>query len=207
MKIPHIQTSWDDGDPLDLKVAALLTKYGILDSIFFWPVKAGVIKPEWALFIARNFEIGAHTVNHHILTELSLHDAYNEISGGKKWLEDAFAQKIDAFCYPRGRYTPEVKDLVMDAGFRWARTTVIGNESEQPDMFRKPADVHVYPRKEYNGLGFLEYSLKAWEEAKQKEYPIFHIWGHSWEVEKLGLWDDLEKLFAKIFEDTHSASA
>lgn len=199
--IPKIITSWDDGHPSDVRIAQLLLEYGFRDSIFFWPVKAVAGKPAWAYQIAKDFEIGAHTVNHRILSEIPLEDAYNEISGGKDWLQAAFMQDVVAFCYPRGRYSLEVKDLVIDAGFMWARTTVIGNAIDQPDPFRRPADIHVYPRKEYDGLGFLEYARQAWQLAKEKKYPTFHIWGHSWEIDKLDLWQDLETLFKLITND------
>ena len=28
----------------------------------------------------------------------------------------------------------------------------------------------------------------------------FHVWGHSWEIAALGLWDELEQLFRLIAE-------
>ncbi|MGH7837447.1 MAG: polysaccharide deacetylase family protein, partial [Candidatus Binataceae bacterium] len=60
-------TSWDDGHPLDLRVAELLAAHGVRGT-FYVPVRASadsLMKPA-DLRRLRNLgmEIGAHTVSH-----------------------------------------------------------------------------------------------------------------------------------------------
>src|SRR5579872_2823021 len=64
MKSPtYITTSWDDGHPLDLRVADLLARYGIAGT-FYVPATTAMGTMSAAQFreLIPNFEIGAHTL-------------------------------------------------------------------------------------------------------------------------------------------------
>jgi hypothetical protein len=37
-----------------------------------------------------------------------------------------------------------------------------------------------------------------------KEGGVFHLWGHSWEIEKYGLWEKLERFFAHVKEQSET---
>ncbi len=72
---------------------------------------------EW---LAAGHEIGAHTVTHPALAEISPERARAEISDGKKMLEDRFGIAVRHFCYPYGSYDARVRDLVAEAGYATA---------------------------------------------------------------------------------------
>jgi peptidoglycan/xylan/chitin deacetylase (PgdA/CDA1 family) len=77
--------------------------------------------------------IGSHTLTHARLTRLSVRDAREEIVASKKKLEDTFGLTVEHFCYPYGDWNEVVRDLVMEAGYRTACTTVFGvNTPETP---------------------------------------------------------------------------
>lgn len=82
------------------------------------------------------FTIGAHTVNHPILSRVSLQRAWTEILGSRTMIECACGQAPQAFAYPNGTpadYTGSVTDLVRKAGFTCAVTTRFGpNTRETP---------------------------------------------------------------------------
>lgn len=65
-----------------------------------------------------NIEIGAHTVTHPNLRELSLQDAENEILGSKKEIEKHTKENVNYFSYPFGGYTPQIVDIVRSSGFK-----------------------------------------------------------------------------------------
>src|SRR5919112_349715 len=78
-----ITTSWDDGHPLDLRLAELLAKYG-LRGTFYVPMIApnGTMTPaQMRELSAAGAEIGAHTLHHAVLTRASEQEAWEEISG------------------------------------------------------------------------------------------------------------------------------
>ncbi len=91
--------------------------------------------------------------------------------------------------------------IVREVGFEEARTTKVGIVEFPPDPFEVHTTVHVYQRSEYDRKPWLEYAIDI-----LKTNPIyFHLWGHSWEIEKFDLWDELEKLF-KYLKEHHSES-
>ncbi len=85
---------------------------------------------EW---LAAGHEIGAHTLTHPRLSQISLEQAREEIAASKKKLEDLFSVPVRHFCYPYGDWNNAVRDLVMAAGYETATTTAIGvNTSATP---------------------------------------------------------------------------
>ncbi len=70
--------------------------------------------------------IGSHSLTHARLTRLSVRDAREEIITSKKKLEDTFGVAVEHFCYPYGDANEAVRDLVMEAGYRTACTTLFG---------------------------------------------------------------------------------
>lgn len=91
---------------------------------------------EW---MAAGHTIGAHTRTHPDLTKIPPDRAREEISGSKKILEDRFGLEVKHFCYPYGKVSPAVRDLVAEAGYETAVTT-------EPAVFRPGTDPFLIPR-------------------------------------------------------------
>ena len=75
------------------------------------------------------FTIGAHTVNHPILSRVSMERASKEIRGSRAMIESVCGDAPRAFAYPNGRledYSEPIVRLVRDAGFTCAVTTRFG---------------------------------------------------------------------------------
>jgi peptidoglycan/xylan/chitin deacetylase (PgdA/CDA1 family) len=80
-------------------------------------------------------EIGAHTMTHPILTRIPEQEAKDEITTSRRKLEQALGVPVRHFAYPNGQpadFSPAVRRLVEEAGFRSACTTVQG--------FNRPSD-------------------------------------------------------------------
>ena len=118
-----IVTSWDDGNILDLRLAKLLRKYN-LPAIFYLPINAPVIE-KGQIQELMDFEIGCHTIDHCVLTRVDLYEADKQITECKRMMEDLINKPVTSFCYPRGYFNPEIKELVEKAGFLEARTTKV----------------------------------------------------------------------------------
>jgi len=74
--------------------------------------------------------IGAHTITHPILTRIPEAEARHEVIEGKRLLEDKIGLTVDFFAYPNGGredISLEVVELVKEAGYRAACTTIFGN--------------------------------------------------------------------------------
>jgi len=67
-----------------------------------------------------NIVFGAHTVNHPILTNLSLEQAKYEILQSKRDIEKELCKEVTSFSYPNGDFNAEIIELVKDNGFHYA---------------------------------------------------------------------------------------
>ncbi len=118
-----ITTSWDDGHPLDFRVAELLANYG-LRGTFYVPRTAptGTMTAVQVRELSSSFEIGAHTVHHVDLTRVTPENARQEIVDAKAWLEDTTGRPCAMFCPPLGRYSIRHLEMVRQAGFGGLRS-------------------------------------------------------------------------------------
>jgi hypothetical protein len=216
-----ITTSWDDGHPCDWKVANLLAKYG-LKGTFYVPRKnteREVIPIQDLKELAQEFEIGGHTLSHIALHSINEEKAVTEIWGSQEWLSDLLGVAPKAFCYPRGRFTGAIQKLVRDAGFHYARAVQL-MRTDLPDAFAAPTTLQLF---EHSRSGYLRNFLRRCDlrtvfryglslrartdlgfltdhflDRVDGEGGIFHLWGHSWEIEQRGLWTILETILGKL---------
>ena len=79
-------------------------------------------------------EFGSHSVNHRWLHELPADDVRFEVEESKKQLESLLQQTCKVFAYPAGFYSPAVEQIVENAGYVAAFTTIYG-PSESPDLY------------------------------------------------------------------------
>ena len=213
-------TSWDDGDPADLRVAELLAARK-LSGTFYIPVKGHhhstrMNAAEMLELDGQGFEIGAHGISHPNLPGCNPQQLDVEVEGSKKRLEDDLGKTVSMFAYPRGRHNQRVIASLQRAGYAGGRTTAMLARELTFDPFRMPTSVHVFPhsRWEYfRNLARVWDLQRAWayathfRDAKnwvdlakilfdtvQRSGGIWHLYGHSWEIEELHLWDGLAEV-------------
>jgi peptidoglycan/xylan/chitin deacetylase (PgdA/CDA1 family) len=91
---------------------------------------------------ALGMTIGAHTVNHPILTRVSESEARAEIGEGKERLEAITGERVTLFAYPNGKpgtdYTHTHVELTRRAGFDGACSTGWGAATSGCDPYQIP---------------------------------------------------------------------
>lgn len=203
-----IVTSWDDACKHDLRLAELLEKHE-LPATFYWQTNlekahnVGKVKEfltmEDCIEISKKFEVGSHTVTHQYLTELNVKQARNEVFISKQIWESVLGRPITSFCYPRGRQNSIVRMLVKNAGYTNARTTVVGWLEKSTDPILTNTTVHVgMDRVEYKGKNWEDYARDMLVKARAKDNSIFHVFGHSWEIERNNDWQALDDFFKEL---------
>lgn len=204
-----ILASFDDGLKNDLELAEMLKKYRI-PSIFYIPGNCDLTenqikylatgqcekceKPsEWL------FKVGAHTITHPEDLKLLEDNRLSwEIEQSKKELEEITKKEVDSFCYPGGRFDKRVKDYVWAYGFKEARTTLVMNTDFPTDPYEIKTSIHIHPdRKEYKGKSWIEVGYELLDKVI-KEGGYFHIFGHSWEIDKYNQWEFLEDFLSEL---------
>ncbi|HET9016105.1 MAG TPA: polysaccharide deacetylase family protein [Thermomicrobiaceae bacterium] len=218
-------TSWDDGHPLDLRVADMLARHGLAGT-FYVPMTSErpTMTREQVREIAARFEVGAHTLHHRDLTRLDDAGAAEEITGSRSWVEDVVGGPCASFCFPKGHFRRRHLALVRQAGFAVARTTeLLSLEPPRPTdgllvmpttVQARPHPPSVYARncaKRGAVRGFWRYVVhghtsdwlmlvRALHALALAGGGVFHLWGHSWEVEEEGQWGRLDEALRYVAE-------
>ena len=212
-------TSWDDGHPLDLKLADLLDRHG-LPGTFYVPLRNREGLPVMEAGALRQldgrFEIGSHTLDHHYADRGDAGTWARQVIDGKAALEQALGHAVAGFCYPGGRADAAARQVVRGAGFAYARSIVNLHLDAGDDRFRLPTTAQFFPhprgvllrnwlhggqvatraRAAAIALGpgdWHQRLLRLLHEARARD-GVFHLWGHSWEIEQFGLWSALDEL-------------
>lgn len=218
----YITTSWDDGHPLDLRIADLLHKYD-LPATFYIPLanELPVLEPSQVRALSAEFEIGAHTLHHRDLLTTPQSVTYEEIAGCKTVLEQICCRRCNAFCFPKGHFRRNHVSYVRSAGYRVARTVelmsldmprmhsgvamVATTVQAAPIGFSKMARNSLKRLRPGNLLRHILYGKSDWVETAEAVLQhvmnrggVFHLWGHSWEVEQMGEWSNVERVFAML---------
>ncbi len=146
-----VTTSWDDGDRLDLKLADLLANRG-LRATFYVPTgnlgTASVLTSSRLRELAdAGFEIGAHTVTHPVLTDITGDSLVREITECKQVLEQMLGREVPSFAYPKGRANSEIATRVKRAGYRSARGLRMLSLSFDFPPFDMPITVQAFPHR------------------------------------------------------------
>jgi peptidoglycan/xylan/chitin deacetylase (PgdA/CDA1 family) len=71
-------------------------------------------------------DFGAHTMTHRSLVELEAPEMLHEIVESRRVIEERAGVRVENFCYPRGFFNAAVKQVVRDAGYRLACSTMPG---------------------------------------------------------------------------------
>lgn len=187
-----IQISVDDGHELDRKTLELLKKHG-LEATFYLPINSY----GWDYHEMYNDHlVGNHTYSHPSdLKLLADDDHWREVA----W-SHSLVQGLDnfsgTFCPPRGRYNDRTKRVCRRFGYRKLRTTRVMCVYPRTGLV-SDTTIHVYQRKEYGEMDWYEVALSLLEVKPR----YFHVWWHSWEVERDKNWSKLDKLLNRLRED------
>lgn len=209
-----VKFSFDDNHVLNMKVADLLERHGFTATFFIniKPLKShtGMTYADIKQLHSRGHEIGAHTVIHRPLPYQHCDQRHYELIFGKKTLEELIDTEVAGFCYPKGEYTEKIKIETRAAGYKYARAVGEGNTNPDTDLFAIIPTVQIYNspyrrwlRIKKNVLEGTKFSWTGdWKKSCMKyimnNNGTVHIWGHSWEIEKQGLWDEFENLLKWI---------
>jgi peptidoglycan/xylan/chitin deacetylase (PgdA/CDA1 family) len=218
-----VTTSWDDGHPMDVRLAELLSTLN-LRGTFYVPIdyeaQPRMSCAEMRALRSMEMEIGSHTVTHPRLTRVSDQVAVREFSESKETLEQMLGEPVRSFCFPEGKFARRFEPFLRAAGYHLARTTVAFRTDSNFDPYAMPVTFQLWPHsrqiiarhalKEGNLLGLSNWA-RLWRgrtdlpalaesivEHIHQTGGILHIWGHSWEIEQAGLWPLLHEVMTRV---------
>lgn len=223
----YLTTSWDDGHPLDLRLADLLERHG-LTGTFYIPMTAErpTLQPAEIRALSQRFEIGAHTLHHVDLLAVSDERARREILESRAWIEEVTGKPCTMFCFPKGHFRREQLPAVAEAGYLAARTTEMTSLGcprwvDGMGVALMPTTVQARPhpptaylrnwakrRAAGNLWRWVRHGrttdwsklAEAMSELTVRDGGVFHLWGHSWEIEEEGQWWRLDQALGRLAE-------
>jgi peptidoglycan-N-acetylglucosamine deacetylase len=205
-----VTTSWDDGHPADQRLLDLLLARGLKGTFYIPSAHPEVGKVDAAhvrRLHAQGAEIGVHTLTHPDLRRLSPPLIRHEVGACKQWLEGLLGAEVDVFSYPFGFHNARTAAVVDEMAFKYARTL-------RYDYLRRPvrplragvsvqaadASPLLVARTWLDTRGPLSMltdwvarAKRAFDVARQRD-GVWHLWGHSWEIDRNGDWSRLESV-------------
>lgn len=115
---------WKTGQQREVVFKAL--SMGTTDSAMADPEapRALTIEEIRELFRQPGIEIGGHTMNHPRLKYLPPEVQRREIAHSRQYLEELSGQKIAGFSYPHGSFSHQTEQIVQEAGYEYACSSV-----------------------------------------------------------------------------------
>lgn len=220
-------TSWDDGHPLDFRIAEMLDA-NELTGTFYIPQSAstGTMSPADVRQLSGRFEIGAHTIHHTFLDTVDEAKAKAEIVDSKAWVQDVTGRPCEMFCPPAGKFDARDIRLVREAGYVGMRSVELLSldwPRLQDGVLLMPTTLHAFPHrpatyiknavKRRSPKNLWHYvmhgSLASWDDLARRmltrvwsQGGVFHLWGHSWELEETAQWERLADVLKLMGEFT-----
>jgi GT2 family glycosyltransferase/peptidoglycan/xylan/chitin deacetylase (PgdA/CDA1 family) len=118
--------TFDDGFADTVDAVGVLDKAGLRSTVYVttgFVGSADMISERQLKTLAGlrdSVELGAHTVTHPRLDELTLSAAEDEVQASKAALERMIDRPVESFAYPHGAHDARVRDLVVRSGYRSA---------------------------------------------------------------------------------------
>jgi peptidoglycan/xylan/chitin deacetylase (PgdA/CDA1 family) len=215
-------SSFDDGHEDDLIVAEALARRGA-KATFYVAMNRGFGAPEISAasarkLVAMGMEVGSHSASHKPLVGKPYADVVEDLTAGKKGVEDMIGAPVVSLSYPEGIYDAGVVRAAAEAGFKVARTTVAFRTAPTGDPLRLPITFEFERKSAYrharhaardgNVYGLLRWALdaglatdpvaasRAFVAAAARRGGFVHLRTRSWEVVKNGLLEPLDAAVA-----------
>ncbi|MGN0400515.1 MAG: polysaccharide deacetylase family protein [Blautia sp.] len=202
--------SYDDGVVQDRRLVKLMEKYEVkgtfnLNSGLFGRndsmkikdtmVDISTIADHEVAELYQNFEVATHGSKHSALTGYGA-AALEEILEDRRMLESLMPYMVQGHAYPFGLYDEQVKEMLKNAGIRYARTV---NSTKK---FEIPRDFLAWnPTCHHGDQELMDLAKRFCEEESLFGQPqLFYLWGHSYEFDANQNWDVIEKLLSYVSE-------
>ena len=206
--------SYDDGNPADIKLSEIITKYGVKctfnlngDAI----KKTNGITKEEAIehILSKRHEIAVHGNYHRAEGSIRPIEGIRDVLDCRIELEEKYDMIIRGMAYPdcgirifSNNTTYEmVKNYLTELDIAYARSLGADNNS-----FELPNDWHRWiPTAHHNNPKIMEYlneflsldiSPKTYHATRRPR--LFYMWGHSYEFVNDNNWEHLEEICRKV---------
>lgn len=185
--------SYDDGHINDVRLIALLNKYGMKGTFHLNSGRLGELTQENIAELRARYtghEIACHTVNHGRASLMPSVSLVNEVLEDRKALEKIAGYPVVGMSYPYGLYNDETVTIMQSCGIVYSRTV---NSTDWFSPLQDPMqwDPTCHHRNAAQCVDrFL--TVDTWYGA------LLYIWGHSYEFREESQWAEFEAQLQRL---------
>ena len=139
-----------------------------------------------------NHEVACHGVTHPFFNQLSLTQTMREVYEDRRALEKYSGRIVQGMSYPYGEYNDRLIQAARDAGIVYSRSV------ESTMNFNLPADfMRWHPTCHHDEVtdAMLDDFL---EQPGYRSQSLLYIWGHSYEFDRDGTWEHIERICERL---------
>jgi len=195
--------SYDDGTVHDIKMMQILDRFGLKAAFH---LSAGLFFPEdglrekydgrmklseaKALYIGSGHEVACHGLDHAPLAQLTDTEILQQVMEDRKGLEAAFGTIMTGLAYPYGSVNARAEAVLKTCGIQYARCSGrTGNFSFPPENW-----LRISSTCHHNAENLMELAKRFVEsEPPVFRNMMFFMYGHSYEFDRDGNWEVLER--------------
>lgn len=187
--------SYDDAQIHDRRLVSLFNEKGIKATFHLNSGtlgQPGFIASGEVEQLYEKHEVACHGVTHPFFNQLSLTQTVREVYEDRRALEKYSGKIVQGMSYPYGEYNDRLIQASLNAGIVYSR-------SIEPTMhFDLPADfMHWHPTCHHDQV--TETMLEDFlTQPAYRNMSLLYIWGHSYEFERDGTWDHIEKICDRL---------
>ncbi len=119
-----------------LKEAGMIATFFVTVDPCLQEKKGYICRSELKEMLDEGMSIGSHTLSHPRLARIEASQLRAELFDSKKKLEDFLGVEVPSFCYPYGNFNDKVVELVKEAGYKLALSTIRDNRNHEADRWR-----------------------------------------------------------------------
>jgi peptidoglycan-N-acetylglucosamine deacetylase len=207
-------TSWDDGHPLDVKIADMLEEFGFVGTFYAstGPDGRRLIDDEDLARIGRNHELGVHGQTHTIFPELPRSVLADEIQWAVEEMS-RFGTVGSVVAPPRGKVDSATSRFIGRLGFAVRTAPIVGATAVRGNFLEPTFQLYphawkaiirncAYGRRIPAATLLLALAREGQSPdrfrgmllAGARAQRYVHLWGHAAEIEGLELWETLRCL-------------
>lgn len=187
--------SYDDGQIFDRRLAELFSRYGLKATFHLNSGtldQEGFVKKEEVPALYAGHEVACHGVRHEFPLQLAKERLVNEFYQDRLALEACCGQIVRGCSYAYGEYSDQVVETLRMLGFAYSRTV------NSTGDFRLPADFLRWTPTCHHNAAFGKLSDDFLHVPPYRRLALFYIWGHSFEFDREGTWEQMEALCEKL---------
>jgi peptidoglycan/xylan/chitin deacetylase (PgdA/CDA1 family) len=207
-------TSWDDGHPLDVRIADTLEEFGFVGTFYAstGPEGRRLISDNALARIGRNHELGVHGRTHTIFPDLPRQALAEEIHWSVQELS-RFGKVGHVVAPPRGKIDGATRRFISGLGFAVRSGAIIGTAAVRGNSLEPTFQLYPHVRKTIirnclyrRRIPTVTLLLELARESELRDRSrrmllaaarrqrYVHMWGHAADVERLDLWKALRGL-------------